>query len=144
MTCKVALAKGRYTLRHNKVLDELANSLTQVKTLKAIAPEFNTAGGAKTWVGKPVATSNSNRKGLLDGSDDWDVSADLPSWPDHPEAIKQTKMKPDIVIHSESSRQMILVELTFPCHMHDIIIIMNIYIALILVETSSGRFTETT
>lgn len=114
--CKVALAKGRYTWRHNKVLDALANILIaargQVTTPKEIVPEFTTAGGAKKWVGKPV--TRVNKKGLLDGSDDWEVSADLPSWQDHPEVIKQTRMKPDIVLYSESSRQMILVELTVP------------------------------
>ena len=56
--------------------------------------------------------TTASKKGLMDGAEDWGLSADLPSWNDHPQAIKESKMRPDIVIHSESSRRMIMVELT--------------------------------
>ena len=38
---------------------------------------FTTEGGAKSWHGRPVRTAN-QRKCLLDGCDDWDISADVP------------------------------------------------------------------
>ncbi|KAK3786016.1 hypothetical protein RRG08_023438 [Elysia crispata] len=50
----------------------------------------------------------------LDGCDDWDVSADLPEWNSHPSIIKETRLRPDIVIHSASIQQLIMVELTVP------------------------------
>ncbi|KAK3756389.1 hypothetical protein RRG08_038878 [Elysia crispata] len=56
--------------------------------------------------------SNSNL--LLDGCDDWDVSANLPEWDSHPSIIKETRLRPDIVIRSASTQQLITVELTVP------------------------------
>ncbi|KAK3799076.1 hypothetical protein RRG08_051357 [Elysia crispata] len=70
-------------------------------------------GGAKSWHGRPVRTTN-QIKCLLDGCDDWDVSADLPEWDSHPSIIKETRLRPDIVIHSTSTQQLIMVELTVP------------------------------
>ena len=53
---------------------------------------FTTEGGAKSWHGRPVRTTN-QIKCLLDGCDDWDVSADLPEWDSHPSIIKENKIK---------------------------------------------------
>ena len=53
-------------------------------------------------------------KCLLDGFDDWDVSADLPEWDSHPSKFKETRLRPDIVIHSAATQQLIMVELTVP------------------------------
>ncbi|KAK3734341.1 hypothetical protein RRG08_058496 [Elysia crispata] len=51
-----------------------------------------------------------------DGCDNWDVSADLPEWDidSHTSIIKETRLRPDIVIHSVSTQQLIMVELTVP------------------------------
>ncbi|GFN95329.1 polyprotein [Plakobranchus ocellatus] len=57
---------------------------------------------------------NTHRKCLLDGCDDWVVSADLPEWERHPDVIRKKALRPDIVIHSASTQQTIMVELTFP------------------------------
>ena len=43
--------------------------------------------------------------------DDWDVSADVPEWVNLPSIIKGTKLRPDIVIHSASTQQLIMVKL---------------------------------
>ena len=71
-----------------------------------------TGGGAKSWHTRLVRTTN-QIKCLLDGCDDWDVSADLPEWDSHPSIIKETRLRPDIMIHSAST-QLIMVELTVP------------------------------
>ncbi|GFO33490.1 reverse transcriptase [Plakobranchus ocellatus] len=57
---------------------------------------------------------NTHRKGLLDGCDDWVISADLPEWEIHPDVIRKTSLRPDIVTHSASTQQIIMVKLTFP------------------------------
>ena len=54
-------------------------------------------------------------KCLLDGGDDWDVSADLRGWNSEPSIIKKKpRLRPDIVIHSASTQQRFMVELTIP------------------------------
>ena len=56
-SCKVALAQGRYTWRHNKVLQELANIIStakgQVEAPKTQIPTFSSEGGKSTWLGCP-------------------------------------------------------------------------------------------
>ena len=116
-SCKTALGQGRYTWRHNRVLDVLASSIdihgvekseTLQKTL-----EFTTEGGSKRWKGRPMPVKT--QRGLLSGYDDWQMAVDLPSWDgQYPEAIKQSRMRPDIVLHSRASRQIIMIELTVP------------------------------
>ncbi|GFR81294.1 reverse transcriptase [Elysia marginata] len=116
-SCKVALSQGRYTWRHNRVLQELASVISTAKGQSnppsANFTIFTTEGGARKWCGRSNTASN-QRKGLLDGCDDWEVSADLPEWDKHPEVIRRTTLMPDIVIHSPSTQQVIMVELTVP------------------------------
>ena len=101
-SCKIALSQGRYTWRHNGVLQEITAIISMAKgetTLpKTNSLIFTTEGGAKTWHGMPVRTTN-QIKCFLDGCDDWDVSADIPEWDSHPSIIKETRLGPDIVIH---------------------------------------------
>ncbi|GFO28981.1 polyprotein [Plakobranchus ocellatus] len=70
-------------------------------------------GGVKKWHGGSIPI-NTHKKGLLDGCDDWVVSADLPEWERHPDVIRRTAFRSDIVIHSVSTQQIIMVELTVP------------------------------
>ena len=62
---------------------------------------------------RPVRTTN-QIKCPLDACDDWDVLADLPKWDSHSSILKETSLKPDIVIHSASTQQPIMVELKVP------------------------------
>ena len=111
-SCKIAL-----TWRHNRVLQELAAIISTAKGETTLpntnALIFTTEGGAKSWHGRPVRTTNQT-KCLLDGCDDWDVLEDLPEWDSHPSIIKETRLRADIVIHSASTQQLIIVELTVP------------------------------
>ncbi|GFO10397.1 reverse transcriptase [Plakobranchus ocellatus] len=50
---------------------------------------FTTEGEVKKWRGGSIPI-NTHRKGLLDGCDDWVVSADLPGWERHPDVIRKT------------------------------------------------------
>ncbi|GFO33356.1 polyprotein [Plakobranchus ocellatus] len=116
-SCKIALSQGRYTWRLNKVLQELASVIStakgQIHPSSTSSTVFTTEGGVKKWHGGSI-TINTHRKGLLDGCDDWVVSADLPEWERHPDVIRKTALRPDIVIHSASTQQIIMVELTVP------------------------------
>ncbi|GFS20479.1 reverse transcriptase [Elysia marginata] len=52
------------------------------------------------------------QKGLMDGSDDWLVSADLTESDKHPDAMRRTALRSDIVTHSPPPQQFIMIELT--------------------------------
>ena len=108
---------GAIHMRHNRVLQELAAIISTAKVENTLpntnALIFTTEGGAKPWHGRPVRTTN-QIKCLLDSFDDWDVSSDLLEWDSHPSIIKEIRLRPDIVIHSASTQQLIIVELTVP------------------------------
>ncbi|GFO14879.1 reverse transcriptase [Plakobranchus ocellatus] len=110
-SCKVALSQGRYTWRHNRILQELASVIRTAKgeihPSSTSSTVSTTEGGIKKWHGESI-TINTHRKGLLDGFDDWMVSADLPEWERHPDIIRKT-LRPDIVIHSASTQRIIMV-----------------------------------
>ena len=61
---------------------------------EADAVIFTTEGGAKSWQGRAVESTN-QWKCLLDEFDAWEVSADLPEWDSHPSIIKETRLRPD-------------------------------------------------
>ncbi|GFN92196.1 reverse transcriptase [Plakobranchus ocellatus] len=115
--CQVALSQGRYTWRHNRVLQELASVISTAKgeihPSSTSSTVFTTEGGVKKWYGGSIPI-NTHRKGLLDSCGDWVVSADLPKWERHPDVIRKTALKPDIVIHSASTQQIIMAELNVP------------------------------
>ncbi|GFO16340.1 reverse transcriptase [Plakobranchus ocellatus] len=103
--------------RHNRVLQELVSVISTAKgeihPSSTSSTVFTIEGGVKKWHGGSIPI-NTHRKGLLDGCDDWVVSADLPEWERHPDVIRKTALRPDIVIHSASTQQIIMVELTVP------------------------------
>ncbi|GFO17220.1 reverse transcriptase [Plakobranchus ocellatus] len=105
-SCKVALSQGRYTWRHNRVLQKLASVIStaegEIHSSSISSTLLTTEGGVKKWHGGSI-TINTYRKGLLDGCDDWVVSEDLPEWERHPDVIRKTALRPDIVIHSAST-----------------------------------------
>ena len=118
-SCKAALTQGRYTWRHNQVLRELAEAVEyNIVSGKRRHPEppiqFQKAGGTGTW---PTTTIQSKivTKGLLSEADDWECAADLQEWSTcYPEVIKKTGLRPDIVLHSATAKEILLIELTVP------------------------------
>ena len=117
-SCKTALAEGRYTWRHNQVLRELAEAVqfNVEKGRYSLAEQgtvFQSEGGRKTW---PAAEAlpKARRQELLKEASDWECSADLPGWNQYPESIKESGLRPDIVLHSEKAKQFVLIELTVP------------------------------
>ena len=118
--CKVACDQGRYAWRHDSVLlhieGSLTNLLTRVKTntrftaLKnAYASSFVRAGAS------PGAKPKTPSRSLLEGSTDWCISVDYThKHAVFPPMIYATTERPDIVLWSESSRRVLLLELTCP------------------------------
>ena len=119
-SCRVALANGRYTWRHNKVLEELTQAIfcNQKPPTSRSAPvtTFVSEGGKEKWTGLcQVLSDEGTSKNLLGPAKDWIVAADLPDWRgSYPDIVKETGQRPDIVVWSESDPRIILIELTVP------------------------------
>jgi hypothetical protein len=53
-------------------------------------------------------------EGMLDHAKDWKIAADLPGMREYPELIKESGLRPDMVLISDSSRTVVIIELTVP------------------------------
>src|SRR3984885_7765328 len=114
--CKVSLAQGRYTWRHNKVLYELAD-ITDTARMKA-SRKITSNNTNRYFLRAGQTTSHkSNTEGLptiLDCTKDWEISVNLAGKGKYPEVIRKYERRPDIVLYSPTSPQIIRIELTVP------------------------------
>ncbi|RXN07453.1 reverse transcriptase [Labeo rohita] len=112
-SCPKALADGRYRWRHDQVLKAIAESLASaISTSKYYqAPKkaipFIKAGEKPQ--GRPQLTA-----GLLHKASDWQLQVDLGKQLRFPQHIVITSLRPDMIITSEVSKELIMLELTVP------------------------------
>jgi len=113
-SCRSALKDGRYTWRHDQVLREIAAALDlqrRKKTKIEKGPKFiNFIKGGTTETSRNTRPSS----GILGTANDWEMQADVGGKTTFPREVITTTLRPDIVLWSKSSRQVILVELTVP------------------------------
>ena len=113
--CKVALAQGRYTWRHNKVLKEVAASIQKKITENSTSPKSTRTRipfvreGDKIDPETPKETVN-----YLSTATDWKMAVDLEGQLKIPVEVTITNLRPDITITSRNTKQMAIVELTVP------------------------------
>ena len=115
--CPSALASGKYTWRHNNVLKVIAEAVEQrAERINAEHIPFST----KHFISfvkegfKSRPHSSQPRSCVLSSANDWQVRADLGGSGCFPEEIAITLLRPDIVIWSTSSKEVIIGELTVP------------------------------
>ena len=115
--CKVALSEHRYTWRHNQVLKEIVNCVTELKSVASRSTPTKEITFVKEGNHKPQSASKSQHPkniGILNSATDWNVQADIGKQLSIPRHIVQTNLRPDIVLTSESTKCMVLIELTVP------------------------------
>jgi hypothetical protein len=123
--CTYALHQGRYTWRHDSVLQDIERALlTLIPTFNSKKPScfaeiakkdfkasFVRAGERR----KPNANGAQKRRCLLDFANDWKLQVDFKDRKlVFPPAICSTELRPDAVLWSSLSRTVILLELTCP------------------------------
>ena len=108
--CPTALTGGRYKWRHDKVLSEIAHHLTLAVNTKR-----------KTQTGplfinfvKQGSAPSSHATGLLPTAKDWELLVDLKTQLKFPPEIAVTCKRPDLVLWSRTTKQVVLMELTVP------------------------------
>ena len=122
VNCRFALDQGRYTWRHDSVLLDIESAFSKVITVfnsrkpscfaeiakKDYKQSFVAAGGR----GKK-RTSDPRSRCLLDYANDWKLQVDFEDRKlVFPPNICATSLRPDIVIYSALTRNVILLELT--------------------------------
>ena len=111
-SCQRALTEGRYRWRHDRVLRVMAREME--KEVKKSRP------GQKKVVFIPfvrsgeAAKQKAERAGLLHSSPQWKMEVDLDKRLVFPMQIVTTRLRPDIIIWSESPKMVVMVELTVP------------------------------
>ena len=113
--CKTALSQGGYTWRHNKVLQEISNRIREkAKTSKAVPQKAKSVTFVREGERKPERDQNNLNRSYLDTASDWEVRVDLNGKLKIPSSITITDLRPDMVLISESTRQLGIIELTVP------------------------------
>ena len=113
--CQVALNQGRFSFRHDSVLKELFETLNSFLSDLPDKPcsKINKVKFVKS--GKCVPKSKPTITGTFHLADDWVTLADLGGSYVFPGHIAITSLRPDIVVYSNSTKRVILIELTCPC-----------------------------
>ena len=115
--CKFSLSSGRYRFRHDQVLKTIAHGVVeylQTKRQKRKAREKVSFVREGEKPSKKVQ-ANYDRIGILDSAVDWTFMVDLNRSLKFPEHICSTLQRPDIVLYSGLTRQVVMIELTCPC-----------------------------
>ena len=114
-SCKFALAQGRYTWRHNQVLRQIALFVDSKRKNHINQPrreekriQFVKAGEKRTPTQKSLLGS------YLDGATDWKLMSDLDGNLKFPIQVADTNKRPDMILVSESTKRIGLIELTVP------------------------------
>ena len=123
VNCDKALSQGRYTWRHDSVLNFLHPLLAEVIKGHNNAPRPNQGAGGGHFQpfvkagSRPCSLkrSHSRPSSLLDGATDWQLLIEIGSEKIvFPPEIYSTSQRPDIVFWSRSLHKVFLVELTCP------------------------------
>ena len=115
--CKIALKQGRYTYRHDLVLQVLVTELKSVLTSLESSDITSDVTSTKiNFVKEGTIPKKIKRKktGILYEAADWVLLSDLEKLV-IPSFIAVSPLRPDILLYSPSSKRVVLVELTCPC-----------------------------
>lgn len=108
--CPTALTGGRYKWRHDKVLSEIAHHLAQAVNAKR---KISTGPRLINFV-KQGNNATTQAIGLMCTANDWEFLVDLKTQLKFPPEIAVTRKRPDMILWSRSTKQVILMELTVP------------------------------
>ena len=105
---------GRYKWRHDKVLQELGKRIEDRIAFMKNEPMTSNRTIGFVKEGEKQETEKPRYRNILDPARDWEMSIDLDRRVKIPAEITITNLRPDILIVSQSAKQMIMVELTVP------------------------------
>ena len=107
--CKVALSEGRFTWRHNKVLETI-REIVKAGSIKVGRQESIKFVREGTTPKRAEEVS----EGIKDRSEQWEVLVDLEKRLVFPQDIVITTLRPDMVLMHRSLKRIVIMELTVP------------------------------
>ena len=111
--CPKALGDGRYRWRHDQVLKTIAESICSgIASCRRSKPMKKTINFIRA--GEKPSITSSTTSGLLSTAQDWQLSVDLGSQLKFPQHVAKTTLRPDIVLVSEATKNVVMLELTVP------------------------------
>ena len=115
-SCPISLAQGRYTWRHNHVLEGIVGILQEEikKVPKPQKKKVTFIAFCKPGQGKKSSKQSSTQVGILFSAQDWKLQTDLGKQLVFPTHIAITAKRPDIILYSDETKQVVLIELTVP------------------------------
>lgn len=112
--CPKALGQGRYTWRHNQVLKPIAEAISKrINSSGRVCNTTRTIAFVKAG-DQPKAARKKPPAGILATAQDWQLSVDLEKQLRFPQHIVRSALRPDILLVSESTKNIIIMELTVP------------------------------
>ncbi len=118
--CPVALGQGQYTWCHNQVLKPIVEAITAgiSSSSRGLCPTSQKITFVKAGEKRRRTAGARNPPGLLATANDWQLSADLVKQLKFPQHIVRATLRPDILLVSEETKNIILMELTVPWEDH--------------------------
>lgn len=113
-SCPKALGEGRYRWRHDQVLKAVAETVCKaVANHNSKKQQLGKRNIAFIRAGEQPQSQSKPAAGLLTSASDWELSVDLGKQLKFPDHIAMF-LRPDVVLSSVASRQVLLIELTVP------------------------------
>lgn len=112
-SCPRALADGRYRWRHSQVLRAVAE---RIASAVCTSKHHHTPKKAILFIkaGERPRKWPQTSTGLLHTASDWQQHVDLGKQPRFPQHIATTSLRPDMIVSSEASKYLIMLELAVP------------------------------
>ena len=113
--CPTALGQGRYRWRHDQVLKEIAHHVEGRRKEGNKSPATRTTQIEFVKPGeKRQKREKKETRSYLDGSTDWHMQVDLDKKLRVPAEVAPTDLRPDLILVSNSTKRMGVMELTVP------------------------------
>ena len=113
--CSVALSQGRYRWRHDQVLREVAKYTDDRRKFCNNNPKpIKTKEIRFVKKGEKSSHTETETRCYLDSASDWRLLVDLDGRLKVPEEVAVTNMRPDILLISDITKKVGIVELTVP------------------------------
>lgn len=110
--CPKALGEGRYRWRHDQVLKKLAEIVATAISDCSCKPKTKAICFIKA--GEKSSTVRKSSTCMLASARDWQLRVDLGNQLNIPVQITTSSLRPDLLVWSTVSRQVIMLELTVP------------------------------